>query len=425
MHRTTLALLLLTPFASPAAAQNAYSFAVRMKNGGVLHMQDGTWEYPSADNPDPGSDVGSVVYANDAQQNYYMVADPVTEWYDFGRLPSATSPPPEQGTLSAYRVTGFQFAYCTKYTRGNFQYILAFYDNYEPCLANADREQTARFVLSDLPGAPAIGEYTTWMVTIDLREGDEFCMRADGGNMTYDGNVLIDSFAWSINTPTVHGGPVLAGDPTGTFGPAAAYGDGTVWHGNVGVPGTGLDTEDQVAKRDFGLPPDKCHTITNEPQTYSSFHLKLYADLNAPPCGSTFSESLGSNYCDPGSRNSTGRSGLQFATGSTAVADNEFTLWATQLPVSRNPAVVLMGTGQDLVHPTGSAGPMCVGGGELYRLPLLFTDDLPGGFRTRVDFSSPFYGNLIKAGETWNFQTWYRDGMGPSRMTNALTVTFD
>ncbi len=37
----------------------------------------------------------------------------------------------------------------------------------------------------------------------------------------------------------------------------------------------------------------------------------------------------------------------------------------------------------------------------------------------------PASGYVITPGSTWNFQAWYRDGNGPSNLTNAISVTFD
>lgn len=422
MFRTSLSVAGVALSCTLASAQQALPLPSPPKHAGVLHLDYDWWERPTDENPDPGSTLGSVIYSNDAPQPYFLqMAQTKFEYGDYGRVPGPTSPEPEVGTRASYKVTGFEFSYCTDRPRGEFQYVLRFYSPYRPCSPGFNADATLRVLaLEDLPGAPAAGQYAAWTVTVDLRSGDEFCLDADG-RQGFQNDVVLDSFGFSLKTNDANatGGVVLAGDPTGTYGPAAPYGDGTVWHENEGEPGTGLGTEDTYFKR--GKNQHYCAQVLNAP-AYSSFHMKIYADLEAPPCGTTFQNSLGTTYCHPATPNSSGRPGAVIVSGSDVVADNELMLWALELPITPNPGLFLLGNTQDIVHPPGSAGPLCVGG-QIVRLPLDSTGQLPGGFRRTLDLTGN-HGSVITAGSTWNFQAWYRDGMGPSNLTNAVSVPF-
>ena len=134
-----------------------------------------------------------------------------------------------------------------------------------------------------------------WRVMIDLRDSPyEFLLN--------EGEESAGSrFAWSVtysNATHGSGGPLLAGDPFGAFGPPAAVGAGTDWHGDRGTPGTGLGTEDALWVRDLNDPSDggECQSgVSNLPISYASFHMKLYADRHHAMTGDT---GIGTNYCE-------------------------------------------------------------------------------------------------------------------------------
>ena len=134
---------------------------------------------------------------------------------------------------------------------------------------------------------------------------------------------------------------------------------------------------------------------------------------------------LGTQICSPAVANSTGFPGVMAVTGSDIVADDCLTLAATQLPTTSNIGYFLMGTGTNTFTPPGSAGPICIAPGLLrYLPPVENTTELPGGFSRVVGTAGPISGN-ITAGSTWSFQAWHRDGMNPSNLTDAVTVTFN
>ena len=133
---------------------------------------------------------------------------------------------------------------------------------------------------------------------------------------------------------------------------------------------------------------------------------------------------LGETYCSPAVANSSGLPGVMTVSGSDVVADDDLELVATQLPTAPNIGYFIMGTGQNTFVPPGSSGPICVSPGILrYLPPVQNTSELDGGFARAVGTSGPISAS-ITPGSTWNFQAWHRDGMDPSNLTDAVSVTF-
>jgi hypothetical protein len=68
----------------------------------------------------------------------------------------------------------------------------------------------------------------------------------------------------------------------------------------------------------------------------------------------------------------------------------------------------------------------CVGGGQIYRLPLGQADG-SGVSNFALDFNNLPSGGQIATGEVWNFQHWYRDPMGGGarfNLSDGLRVQF-
>ena len=134
---------------------------------------------------------------------------------------------------------------------------------------------------------------------------------------------------------------------------------------------------------------------------------------------------IGATYCSPAVPNSTGQPGAMRVGGSTTVADDDLVLIAESLPTDPNIGYFIMGTGTNTFTPPGSAGPICVAPGiQRYLPPVNNTSEMGGGFMRVVGTSGPVSG-LITPGSTWNFQAWHRDGMNPSNLTDAVSVSFD
>jgi len=140
------------------------------------------------------------------------------------------------------------------------------------------------------------------------------------------------------------------------------------------------------------------------------------------PCGNT-------SVAEEGCLNSAGTGGKLEGSGTSSIATQSLVLTSSQLPLSN---FGLVFTGNGTVSPTFVGnGSRCVGGTALYRLHVGFTGatgsfDYGPGIISDANTFPNFL--TILSGETWYFQTWYRDHGGPcgadSNMTNAWSVTF-
>ncbi|MCP3916739.1 MAG: hypothetical protein GY711_14380 [bacterium] len=142
-----------------------------------------------------------------------------------------------------------------------------------------------------------------------------------------------------------------------------------------------------------------------------------------------FTPELGVRYCTPAHDNSSGAPATISADGSLFVADQDVTLVAEDLPVGEF-GYFLVGANQGQFQPPGSQGILCLAcgfqgcsgigrfsqAGFIIQGPTGSIDvDLSG-----LPTSPPV---AVQAGETWNFQCWYRD-QGSSNFTDAVSVTF-
>jgi hypothetical protein len=111
------------------------------------------------------------------------------------------------------------------------------------------------------------------------------------------------------------------------------------------------------------------------------------------------------------------------AGGSSSVASDDLRFEATQLPASVN-AILFMGPSQVLA-PLGD-GLRVVGAGTslMFRFSLQQAD--ASGLLLRgpglIGYSQGFSPlGQIRAGQSWNFQCWFRDSAGPCAHTTNLT----
>lgn len=140
----------------------------------------------------------------------------------------------------------------------------------------------------------------------------------------------------------------------------------------------------------------------------------------------------GTIYCTS-TANSTGLAGTIAATGSPVSSINLLTLSAEDLP-NNSFGFFLTSMLQGVVNqPGGSQGTLCLSGGiGRYVGPgqIQFSAGT-GAFRLSIDLTqtpTPQTGLVpVMAGQTWNFQAWYRDvlmGVATSNFTDAVTITF-
>lgn len=132
-------------------------------------------------------------------------------------------------------------------------------------------------------------------------------------------------------------------------------------------------------------------------------------------CGST------STFCF-GLLNSTGNAATLVNLGTASIAANDFVAFGGSYP-SNQFGILIYGQGQTFT-PLGN-GVLCISTTPtLYRLAI-FQADIFGSFNVPVDYNNLAPGSVINAGETWNWQTWYRDTVGAGfNFSNGISITF-
>jgi hypothetical protein len=143
-------------------------------------------------------------------------------------------------------------------------------------------------------------------------------------------------------------------------------------------------------------------------------------------------EGIGSAYCQSTAVNSVGILGQLSADGSQLVQENSVTLWNTQLPPNQCGYAVNSPYQGVVLNPGGSQGNLRIFGpslGRHNRPGEVCYSGATGEFDVIIaltSFPSPLGPNKVQAGETWNFQVWYRDQnpSSTSHMTNAVSLTF-
>jgi len=131
---------------------------------------------------------------------------------------------------------------------------------------------------------------------------------------------------------------------------------------------------------------------------------------------------VGTAYCTS-TPNSTGMAAALAAAGSPVVANNAFSLVATQAPAGRL-GLFFFGQGQQQT-PFGD-GFLCVSS-SVHRVPPAIVVDAAGVAWRTLDLTSPPAAGLLTSGSTWSFQFWFRDppgGPAGFNLTHGLQVDF-
>jgi len=140
---------------------------------------------------------------------------------------------------------------------------------------------------------------------------------------------------------------------------------------------------------------------------------------------------VGTNYCTP-APNSTGATATISGTGSAAVTLNNLTLASSNLPQNAAAFFLCSRTQGFVQNPGGSAGNLCLGNAIGRRVGgLIPNSGTTGMVSVLADLTSmpqPSGAVVVQAGETWNFQCWYRDavagGGSTSNFSDGLEVLF-
>jgi hypothetical protein len=140
---------------------------------------------------------------------------------------------------------------------------------------------------------------------------------------------------------------------------------------------------------------------------------------------------IGIAYC-MAVANSTGVTGVLGAMGSLTVSDNDVTLTASSLPVNAFGFFVVSRDQGFVMNPGGSSGNLCISGsvGRYVGPGQIQNSGAGGAFSLALDLMAipqPTGSIGTAPGDTWNFQTWYRDAVGgvpTSNFTQGLEIMF-
>ena len=154
-----------------------------------------------------------------------------------------------------------------------------------------------------------------------------------------------------------------------------------------------------------------------------SFNIVGFTEFDGP---------IGMNYCMANPNNS-GTTASITAMGTSCVDDNDVTLMASGLPAGNFGFFITSQTQAFFANPGGSEGNLCIGGnlGRYNQPAQIMQADAAGNMVLPIDVTqipTPNGFTAAMAGDTWNFQAWYRDTApaGPtSNFTDGVAILFN
>lgn len=395
-----------------------------VRNVGTYHVATGKLTPPAhIDRGSDGPTLDEPIYNNTAYTGFYRDIINGTPLIDEGRIPSPTSPG-IVGTQTNYTVTGIQFAYGTDATDPSLggtgvTFRLDFYDHWSICTPPSQAPSPIYSAVIGPLGGSTSGAVEGLVVEVDTT-GTGFCIQADGDGVSFIS--LGDLFGWSVTV--IDAGDATAIGPVTAGGPAsgALEGDGTAFQ-NPGAPGSGLTTLDTFSAVSSGV--EGCYFFGGSP--FASYWMLLRADI-------TEGCFVGTDLC-AGVSNSTGNSAILRASGSNAAADNAVFLNTSSLPMDSMGYYLVSQDSNVVTNPGGSAGNLCIASLTFGRYANFVLDSGNSGqVGLQLDLTAiPLASaggtatTAGMAGETYNFQYWYRDfdGMGAatSNFSSATSIT--
>jgi hypothetical protein len=282
----------IAPFAlsavAAAQAQDAATDVLSCSNvlrAGTLQLSTGTWTAPpvGALLATPG-----VAYSNSclpAQGVDLVQALNTWRWIDDGRAPSSTSPAPAAGVFDRYRITEFEFGYCTRELDPSLggagaTVRIRIFEDYDECTLLPAAAPVLDITVPNLPGSNTQGQLACVLMTLDLTGGFEFEMLADADGQFHN---VPNSDRFGISLEMLNqtgtqlgavGGFILAGNSPNTVG--CNVGDET-YYGNPGAPaGDGLDNGPGLQLDNAGPTTQCVQNIVGYPGLY----LRLIADMD-------------------------------------------------------------------------------------------------------------------------------------------------
>ncbi|MEZ6015153.1 MAG: hypothetical protein R3F49_08575 [Planctomycetota bacterium] len=210
-----------------------------------------------------------------------------------------------------------------------------------------------------------------------------------------------------------------AATAVGPFGVAGSVGIGFAYD-----PALGLYASDNVT--------DSLYTVdvtTGAATVIGAFGASNMISLEFIGAGSG---TFGTPYCTANA-NSTGATGAISGSGSLTAADNDVTLMAGDLPLNAFGFFLVAPNQGFNANPGGSQGNLCLSGniGRYVGPGQVLNSGALGEFALILDLTQTPTPNgfiSVMAGDTANFQAWYRDsvmGSATSNFTNGLEVTFN
>ncbi|MEL6904651.1 MAG: hypothetical protein AAFP22_04555 [Planctomycetota bacterium] len=144
----------------------------------------------------------------------------------------------------------------------------------------------------------------------------------------------------------------------------------------------------------------------------------------------TAAETFGEVIC-VGEPNSSTDGARLFARGSDVATDNNLQLRLTNTPQNVF-SLYFTSQGTARFTPAGSDGVLCITDANIARFnDSLATTDISGARTYTPDLANILFQNAgtatlvsVMAGDTFNFQVWYRDGATTSNFSDAISVTF-
>ncbi|QDV09160.1 hypothetical protein Poly30_47170 [Planctomycetes bacterium Poly30] len=212
-----------------------------------------------------------------------------------------------------------------------------------------------------------------------------------------------------------------------------------LWDPNTACGTTAAGTGGPFLVRGFSASDDETITYTNT--TGAPQSLIIEVDMFTDSDCNTYDLQLmgtngmgggfGMNYCSA-NPNSSGATGAISASGSLAVADNDVTLQATDLPALSFGFFIVSRTQGFVMNPAGSSGNLCLAGaiGRYVGPGQIKNSGTAGQIDLGINLAmipQPMGFVAAAAGDTWNFQLWHRDsvmGSSTSNFTNGLELTF-
>ena len=137
---------------------------------------------------------------------------------------------------------------------------------------------------------------------------------------------------------------------------------------------------------------------------------------------------IGETYCEPAQVNSTGMPGEIRASGSPTASANDLVLELSAMPPSVFTLCLASRTQAFVQNPGNSFGNLCLGGSIGRFNAQVASTSATGTLEVSIDLTNlPAPLGTTTAGETWNFQAWYRDFqlVPNSNYTNGVSVTLE